>query len=137
MGCIDLRSLWFRRPWMYRLAPSRCVRWPKHSAKRSRNVPSRSSTARAADTDYKALETGFNKRFSQRWQASATYTLSKFNDLYPQPWSGSAEVPFPVAKDLGNEYGPAEGDQRHRAVFNGMVELPYAIQRNTRRTADF
>lgn len=36
---------------MYRLAPSRCARRPKHPAKRSRNVPSRSSTARADDTD--------------------------------------------------------------------------------------
>jgi hypothetical protein len=35
---------------MYRLAPSRWARRPKHPAKRSRNVPSRSSTARADDT---------------------------------------------------------------------------------------
>ncbi len=36
---------------MYRLAPSRCARRPKHPAKRSRNVPSRVRTARPADTD--------------------------------------------------------------------------------------
>jgi len=36
---------------MYRLAPSRCARRPKHPANRSRNVPSRVRTARAADTD--------------------------------------------------------------------------------------
>src|SRR6266705_95953 len=36
---------------MYRLAPSRWVRRPKQPAKRSRNLPSRSSTARADDTD--------------------------------------------------------------------------------------
>ncbi len=36
---------------MYRLAPSRCARRPKHPANRSRNAPSRVKTARAADTD--------------------------------------------------------------------------------------
>jgi hypothetical protein len=80
------------------------------------------------ESDYTALETGFTKRFGNRWQASATYTLSKFNDLYPQPYSGRDVVPFPVQKDLGGEYGPAAGEQRHRAVLNGIVELPYTIQ---------
>src|ERR1700680_2694613 len=36
---------------MYRLAPSRCARRPKQPANRTRNVPSRSSTARAVDSD--------------------------------------------------------------------------------------
>ena len=36
---------------MYRLAPSRCARRPKHPANRSRNCPSRVRRARAADTD--------------------------------------------------------------------------------------
>src|ERR1700686_4225261 len=36
---------------MYRLAPSRCARRPKQPANRSRNLPSRSSTARAVDSD--------------------------------------------------------------------------------------
>src|SRR5204863_7380535 len=36
---------------MYRLAPSRWARRPKQPAKRSRNLPSRSSTARADNTD--------------------------------------------------------------------------------------
>src|SRR6266850_8122144 len=33
-------------------------------------------------------------------------------------------LPFAVAKDLGGEYGLATSDQRHRAVFNGIFELP-------------
>src|SRR3977135_2155528 len=33
-------------------------------------------------------------------------------------------LPFAVAKDLGGEYGLATADQRHRAVFNGIFELP-------------
>jgi hypothetical protein len=79
-------------------------------------------------SNYHALETGFNKRFGNRWQAAATYTLSRFEDYMPQPWSGNAEVPFPVTEDLGNVWSLAEGDQRHRAVVNGIVELPYTIQ---------
>jgi hypothetical protein len=33
-------------------------------------------------------------------------------------------LPFTVAPDLGAEYGLATSDQRHRAVFNGIFELP-------------
>jgi Carboxypeptidase regulatory-like domain len=80
------------------------------------------------ESNYHALETGFTKRFNRRWQASATYTLSTFKDFLPQPVSGSTTVPFKVAEDLGNTYGPAEGEQRHRAVFNGIWDGPYGLQ---------
>jgi hypothetical protein len=79
-------------------------------------------------SNYQALETGFNKRFNSRWQASATYTLSRFEDFAPQPYSGRTEVPFAVAEDLGNVWSLAEGDQRHRAVFNAIVGLPRGLQ---------
>jgi hypothetical protein len=71
-------------------------------------------------SNYHGLQTAFTKRFSNRWQASATYTLSGFWNGDPQPISGFSEVPFPVAKDLGNDYSLAVTDQRHRAVFNGI-----------------
>jgi hypothetical protein len=80
------------------------------------------------ESSYHALETAFTKRFSNRWQASATYTLSKFDDYTPPPTSGSAQVTFPVPADLGDSWYPALGDQRHRAVFNSIVELPYEFQ---------
>jgi hypothetical protein len=81
-----------------------------------------------------ALQTSFTRRFSGRWQASANYTLSILKDAGPRPLvfnttSGEYEtVPFPTAPDLGGEYAISEGDQRHRAVFNGILELPYAFQ---------
>jgi hypothetical protein len=71
-------------------------------------------------SNYHGLQTAFTKRFSNRWQASATYTLSGFWNGDPQPISGFSEVPFPVATDLGNDYSLAVTDQRHRAVFNGI-----------------
>jgi hypothetical protein len=80
------------------------------------------------ESSYHALETAFTKRFSNRWQASATYTLSKFHDYIPPPTSGETQVTFPVPADLGDSWYPALGDQRHRAVFNSIVELPYQFQ---------
>ena len=76
-----------------------------------------------------ALETAFNKRFSNRWQASATYTLSgRWNQDGPA-FSGKERVGFPLAADVGGtEYTLAAGDQRHRATFNGIWQLPYQFQ---------
>jgi hypothetical protein len=81
-------------------------------------------TFSAGYSDYHALETAFTKRFGNRWQASATYTLSRFQDYYPSPVFGA----FPIAPDLGDQYGPAEGEQTHRAVFNAIWEAPLGVQ---------
>ena len=35
---------------------------------------------------------------------------------------------FPLAKDLGGEYGYAADDQRNRANVNGVVDLGYGVQ---------
>jgi hypothetical protein len=37
-------------------------------------------------------------------------------------------VPFELAPDLRSEYSLAAGDHRHRAVINGLVQLPYRFQ---------
>jgi hypothetical protein len=79
-----------------------------------------------------ALQTAFTKRMSNGWQASGTYTLSGLWDEKPRPvqWTGSGfeEVPFATAPDLGGEYSLAGGDQRHRAVVNGIWQLRYGLQ---------
>jgi hypothetical protein len=83
-------------------------------------------------SNYHALQTSLTKRYSRGWQASATYTLSTFSDANPRPvqWSGQQfeTVPFPTAPDLSGEYSLAVNDQRHRAVFNGLWDLPYGLQ---------
>jgi hypothetical protein len=79
-------------------------------------------------SNYHGLQAAFTKRFSNRWQASATYTLSGFWNGDPQPISGFSEVPFPVAKDLGDDYSLAVTDQRHRAVFNGIWQVAGGFQ---------
>jgi hypothetical protein len=81
-----------------------------------------------ARSNYHALETAFSKRFSKHWQASFTYTLAQFRDYVPSPYSGATQVTFPLAEDIGANWAYAVGDQRHRAVFNGIWDLPYAFQ---------
>jgi hypothetical protein len=77
---------------------------------------------------YHGLITGLTKRFSDRWQASATYTLSGFWSADARPFSGLHEVPFPTAPDLGGEWGFSEEDQRHRAVFSAIWQVGRGFQ---------
>jgi hypothetical protein len=74
-------------------------------------------------SNYHGLQTAFTKRFSNNWQASATYTLSGYWDA-----NGIPDVGFKVAPDLGGEYTLAVGDQRHRAVVNGIWQLKHGLQ---------
>jgi hypothetical protein len=84
---------------------------------------------------YHALQTAFNKRMSNRWQAGATYTLGGLWSSEGQPLGGvpgsvPQEVPFTVAEDLGGPTGWtfAQSDQRHRAVFNGIWQVGRGFQ---------
>ena len=98
-------------------------------------------------SNYYGLETGFTKRMSQHWQASATYTLSWAKNYQPlpippgckYPMNGltmTCNTPITLAPDFGNVYGfealgstiGEAADQRHRAVFNGIWELPLGFQ---------
>jgi len=76
-----------------------------------------------AETSRRALEFGFQKRMSNRWQASGNYALSRIRDYVPQP-----NVGFPLAPDFEGEWTLAVGDQRHRAVFNGIWDIGYGFQ---------
>jgi hypothetical protein len=79
-------------------------------------------------SNYHGLQSNFTKRLSNRWQAAGNYLLSWHRDALGQPTSGFDVVDFQVAPDLGGEYTLAIGDQRHRAVFNSIVDLPYGLQ---------
>jgi hypothetical protein len=84
----------------------------------------------AKTVNYHGVEMGFSKRFSQGYQLSGTYTVGRSRSCSPSP----VDDAFPVARDLGDDCwytshsdgGPA--DQRHRAVINGIWELPYDFQ---------
>ena len=98
-------------------------------------------------SNYHAGDFTFTKRYSNRWQATATYTLAYFKDAAPardQWYVGSdgviarRPIGFPLAPDMGGEYGYAgsylaggfgqSGDQRHRAVLNGLWEIGAGVQ---------
>jgi hypothetical protein len=98
-------------------------------------------------SNYHGTDLTFTKRFSHRWQATATYTLAYFKDGLPdrQQWYLASNgvmahrpVGFQLAPDLGGDYGYAgssfaggfgqSGDQRHRAVVNGVWDVGLGIQ---------
>jgi len=77
---------------------------------------------------YHALQTSLTKRFSNRWQGSATYTLSRLYNADTHPFSGLEPVPFETARDLGGEWGISADDQRHRMVLNGIWQVGGGFQ---------
>jgi hypothetical protein len=95
-------------------------------------------------SNYYGWENTFTKRFSNRWQANATYTLSWFKDdggigaitgpflttLDPSAKVTTVLTPYSgtVAPDMGPLYQLAETDQRHRATFNGIWEVGRGVQ---------
>ncbi len=83
---------------------------------------------RLGKSAYHGLQTSFTKRLSNRWQASATYTLSGLWESDSPPFSGLAPVAFKTAPDMGGEWGLSSSDQRHRAVFNGIWEVGAGFQ---------
>ncbi|MBI2188509.1 MAG: TonB-dependent receptor [Acidobacteria bacterium] len=98
-------------------------------------------------SNYHAADFTWTKRYSNRWQATATYTISQFKDATParDQWYVGPDgvvarrpIGFALAPDFGGEYGYAgtyvaggfgmTGDQRHRAVVNGLWEVGYGVQ---------
>ena len=98
-------------------------------------------------SNYLGVDLTFTKRFSNRWQVTATTTRSWFRDSDPrrdQWYIGSdgivarRPIGFPLARDMGGEYTLAGssagggfqqgGDQRQRAVLNGIWDIGRGVQ---------
>ncbi len=78
-------------------------------------------------TKYDGLLLSLEKRFANRFQLRASYTLShSFN------YANDDQIPFsngPVdSNDLRREYGPTPNDQRHRFTFSGLFQLPGEVR---------
>jgi hypothetical protein len=78
-------------------------------------------------TKYDGLLFSVEKRYAQRFQFRASYTLSKaFN------YANDDQIPFsngPVnSNNLQLEYGPTPNDQRHRFTFAGVLDAPYGFR---------
>lgn len=77
---------------------------------------------------YDAFTVSFRKRYANKYQLNAHYTLSK-----SQAWFG-------LASDFGNQpqnvfnkwdpinFGPTDADERHRFVVSGIFDLPWDFQ---------
>ena len=78
-------------------------------------------------TQYDGFLLSFEKRFSNRSQFRASYTLSKaFN------FANDDQIPFsngPInSNNLQLERGPTPNDQRHRFTFSGVFQLPWDVR---------
>jgi hypothetical protein len=76
---------------------------------------------------YDGLLLSFEKRYADRFQFRASYTLSKaFN------YANDDQIPFSAGpidpNNLQLEYGPTPNDQRHRFVFAGLFDAPFGIR---------
>jgi hypothetical protein len=91
------------------------------------------------ETEYKGLTIAINKRFDNRYQFLASYTLSKAEDnstdfqsnFIPQN-NGFGRNPadrtgVPLGFDPRSEWGPATHDQRHRYVLSLVTEVAWDI----------
>jgi Carboxypeptidase regulatory-like domain/TonB dependent receptor len=79
-------------------------------------------------SDYYGVQSSLTKRLSNRWQASATYTLGWLYDRDARPLSGLQQYTGTVPADLGGERSLAATDQRHRVVLNGIYDVGHGFQ---------
>jgi hypothetical protein len=80
----------------------------------------------SVNTIYDGLLVSVEKRYSDRYQLRASYTLSKaFN------YANDDQIPFSNGpadpSNLRLDYGPTPNDQRHRFVLAGQGELPGSV----------
>lgn len=82
------------------------------------------------DTRYKALFFTLDKNYTRAsgWGLNIAYTLGKAEQNGGDLFSLDAVTP----KDYG--WRPTKGDERHRVVVSGMVDLPYGFQFSTLST---
>jgi hypothetical protein len=92
------------------------------------------------ETWYRGLTLSAAKRFNNRYQLLASYTLSEAEDnstdyqsAFVPENNGLGRNPqdlegLPVGFDPDRERGPSTQDQRHRLVFSGMFVAPGNIQ---------
>ena len=78
-------------------------------------------------TKYDGLLVSLERRFANRYQFRASYTLSRSSN-----YANDDQIPFsngPIdSNDLRREYGPTPNDQRHRFTFSGVFDLPADIR---------
>jgi len=76
--------------------------------------------------EYKALMLTFNKRYAKGWAFELSYTLSDSKSMTEQ---GEFDLPHSYEPDAWEkQYGPTNGDARHRLAMNAIFDLPFGFQ---------
>ena len=86
------------------------------------NVGSIAAVVTEGRSWYTGLDLGWKWRDDFGWY-SLSYTLSKAEDMGPDPLKGGIYLP-PDSFDLSTERGPSDNDRRHRFVAAGDFGLP-------------
>ncbi|MBZ5528072.1 MAG: TonB-dependent receptor [Acidobacteriia bacterium] len=88
-------------------------------------------TSSAGKSLYRGVTFGVRKRFSQKWQMEANYTVSKDMDDDSNERDPFTDRTF-NRFDLSKDYGLSDRDQRHRVNFYTYFELPKGFTGNIR-----
>lgn len=81
------------------------------------------TTPASAGAIYYGGQFELRKRFGNRYQAGASYTVSKLKDSSAGPFS------YPNNQfDLADEWAQSVDDQRHTLNFDGSAQLPWGVQ---------
>ena len=81
--------------------------------------------------DYNGLQTQISYRGNPKMYTSLSYTLSKATNTFEPDGNGVGPNQAIISRLGEDERGPSLLDQRHRAVFTFMYELPFNISAGT------
>lgn len=77
-------------------------------------------------SEYKGIDVGLEKRFSDGYGFGVSYTLGDSKDNSSEHLTTQGSNSFPQnSRDLDAWYGPSDYDVRHRLAVNFIAELPF------------
>lgn len=78
---------------------------------------------------YDAFTVAFRRRYANKYQLNAHYTLSKAVAWFGQTGDFGNQGQNVFNKfDPAENFGPSDADERHRFVLSGVFDLPYGFQ---------
>jgi len=77
-------------------------------------------------SEYKAIQLGLKKRYSNGWSGKLAYTFSKSMTNVASDWLGTEEQMSWNNPD--KDWGPHQFDARHRLNLTGTFDLPYGFR---------
>ena len=91
-------------------------------------LPTKQFTVITSDgfSQYRAFTLKIDKRFSNRFQFTASYALSRNQGTAPDGF-GLGSTPL-VNRNVQANYGPTALDRTNRLVMNGIVNLPWGFR---------